>query len=50
MVASDVEQGREALNFSTWDEVDGEADDAAEVVADAEMPPRRYMLVHPTRL
>ena len=23
------------------------ADDAAEVVADAEMPPRRYLLVHP---
>jgi hypothetical protein len=47
MVARDVEQGREALNFSTWDEDDGEADDAAEVVADAEMPPRRYTLVHP---
>jgi Haem-binding domain len=47
MVARDVEQGREALNFSTWDTDDGEADDAAEVVADAEMPPRRYLLVHP---
>jgi hypothetical protein len=47
MVARDVEQGREALNFSTGDEDDGEADDAAEVVADAEMPPRRYLLVHP---
>jgi hypothetical protein len=31
MVTRDVEQGREALNFSTWDEDDGEADDAAEV-------------------
>jgi hypothetical protein len=51
MVTRDVEQGREALNFSTWfsagDTDDGEADDAAEVVADAEMPPRRYLLVHP---
>jgi hypothetical protein len=47
MVARDVEQGREALNFSTWDEDDGEADDAAEEVAEGEMPPRRYMLVHP---
>jgi hypothetical protein len=28
MVAREVEQGREALNFSTWDEDDGEADDA----------------------
>jgi len=51
MVTRDVEQGREALNFSTWfsagDEDDGEADDAAKEVADAEMPPRRYLLVHP---
>ena len=51
MVTRDVEQGREALSFSTWfsagDEDDGEADDAAKEVADAEMPPRRYLLVHP---
>ena len=47
MVARDVEQGREELNFSTWDEDDGEADDAAEAVADATMPPRRYLLAHP---
>ena len=40
MVARDVEQGREELNFSTWDEDDGEADDAT-------MPPRRYLLAHP---
>jgi Haem-binding domain len=47
LLARDVEQGREALNFSTWDEDDGEADDAAETVAEDEMPPRRYLLVHP---
>lgn len=47
LVARDVEQGREALNFSTWDEDHGEADDAAKAVADREMPPRRYQLVHP---
>src|SRR4029450_11502143 len=51
MVTRDVEQGREALNFSTWfsagDTDDDEADDAAGVVADAEMPPRRYLVVHP---
>src|SRR4029450_5998661 len=47
MIARDVEQGREALNFSTWDEDDGEADDAAEEVADATMPPRRFVLAHP---
>jgi hypothetical protein len=47
LVARDVSQGREALNFSTWDSDDGEADDAADAVADAEMPPRRYVLAHP---
>jgi hypothetical protein len=47
MVARDVEQGRAKLNFSTWDEDDGEADDAADAVADATMPPRRYLLAHP---
>ena len=47
MIARDVEQGRDKLNFSTWDEDDGEADDAAEEVADATMPPRRFVLAHP---
>src|SRR5215208_6243379 len=47
MIARDVSQGREALNFSTWDEDDGEADDAAEEIADATMPPRRFVLAHP---
>jgi hypothetical protein len=47
LLARDVEQGRAALNFSTWDSDDGEADDAADEVADAEMPPRRYVLAHP---
>src|SRR4029453_5119306 len=36
----DVEQGRDELNFSTWDEDDGEDDDAAEAVAEGSMPPR----------
>src|SRR5919106_1846350 len=30
MIARDVEQGRDKLNFSTWDEDAGEADDAAD--------------------
>jgi hypothetical protein len=47
LVTRDVEQGRDELNFSTWDEDDGEADDAAEAVADGSMPPRRYVLAHP---
>ena len=47
LVTRDVGQGRGELNFSTWDEDDGGADDAAEAVADGSMPPRRYVLVHP---
>jgi hypothetical protein len=47
LVVRDVEQGREELNFSTWDRDGGEADDAAEAVADGSMPPGRYVLVHP---
>jgi Haem-binding domain len=45
LLTRDVEQGRDKLNFSTWD--DGEADDAADAVADGSMPPRRYLFVHP---
>ena len=47
LLTRDVEQGRAELNFSTWDEDDGEADDGAEAVAEGSMPPRRYLLVHP---
>ena len=47
LLARDVAQGRAALNFSTWDDDDNEADDAAVAIADGEMPPRRYLLAHP---
>ena len=47
LLTRDVEQGRDELNFSTWDAEGGEADDAAEAVAEGSMPPRRYLLVHP---
>jgi Haem-binding domain len=47
LVTRDVEQGRDKLNFSTWDTDDGGADDAADAVADGSMPPRRFVLVHP---
>jgi hypothetical protein len=47
LLTRDVEQGRAEFNFSTWDSDDGEADDAAEAVAEGSMPPRRYVLVHP---
>ena len=47
LVARDVQQGREELNFSDWQRDAGEAGDAAEAVVEGSMPPRRYLLAHP---
>ena len=47
LVVRDVEEGRDELNFSTWDEDDGEADDAIETIKEGTMPPLRYVLMHP---
>jgi mono/diheme cytochrome c family protein len=42
-----VDAGREALNVSEWGTREQEADEAAEVVRDGEMPPFDYILAHP---
>ena len=54
LVTRDVLQGRAALNFSEWtpgseryEEYVDEATEAVEVVVDGDMPPRRYLLIHP---
>lgn len=47
LVTIDVEEGRDELNFSTWDRDRGEADDAVEAIQDGSMPPLRYVLMHP---
>jgi len=47
LVARDVEQGREKLNFSTWEGSGGDARDAAETIVEGSMPPRRYLPLHP---
>lgn len=47
LVRRDVDLGRDELNFSRWDDDEGEADDAIESIVDGGMPPRRYVLVHP---
>ena len=44
LVRQDVEAGRDAVNFSQWDE-DSDADPDA--VADGSMPPGRYTVLHP---
>ncbi|MBA3533712.1 MAG: heme-binding domain-containing protein [Ardenticatenales bacterium] len=46
-VQFDVMAVRERLNFSEWDESQSKADESAEVVAQGEMPPFRYVLAHP---
>jgi hypothetical protein len=46
LVIRDVQNGRDELNFSEWDDHDGEADDAAEEIAEGSMPPSQYTLIH----
>ena len=46
LVRSDVEQARDELNFSDWDEYADDADDAIETIQDDEMPLSRYTRIH----
>jgi hypothetical protein len=46
LVRSDVEAGRDELNFSDWGEDAGEADDAIETILEGSMPPDRYTVIH----
>lgn len=48
LVAHDVEEGRDAMNFSvsSADEISGE--EAAEEIEAGEMPPRSYLVLHPS--
>ena len=47
LVAHDVSEAREHLNFSEWDREQDDADDAPDEVRDGDMPLRRYLLIHP---
>jgi hypothetical protein len=46
LVQDDVDRGRHALNFSDWRQF-SEGGEAAEKVAEGEMPPFNYLLMHP---
>lgn len=49
LVARDVQEGRESLNFSEWGRSGGEgqeADELAEAVLDGTMPPPIFLLTH----
>jgi hypothetical protein len=53
LVASDVNEGREDLNFSRWNAIDARrreklAKKIPEEVGDGEMPPLLYVLAHPS--
>jgi hypothetical protein len=52
LVAHDVEEGRELLNFSLWGTYDARqkeklAEEIWEEVEEGEMPLRKYLLAHP---
>jgi mono/diheme cytochrome c family protein len=46
LVQYDVDEGRRKLNFSEWHRPQDEADEAAEVVREGEMPLRIYRVMH----
>ena len=48
LVYKDVVDGREELNFSEWGGGEQEVEDIGEVIAKGEMPPRIYLLTHPS--
>ena len=47
LVQYDVDEGREKLNFSEWDTPQEEAEESAETVREGEMPPKKYVFLHP---
>jgi mono/diheme cytochrome c family protein len=47
LIQRDIEQGREALNFSEFHRGQEEAEEAAETVVDGEMAPLRYTIINP---
>lgn len=53
LAARDVREGREALNFSRWNALDGRRlakvrEELPETVEEGEMPMRLYVLAHPS--
>ena len=46
LVRQDVDEGRDELNFSDWDDAENEVDDAIKTIEDAEMPPSQYTVIH----
>ena len=47
LIQRDVDEGRKDLNVSEWDRSQPEAHESAETVRKGEMPPLRFVLLHP---
>lgn len=47
LVAKDVEEGREAVNFSLWGQGEQEVDEIVEEVKEGKMPMKIYLPTHP---
>jgi hypothetical protein len=45
LIQRDVDEGRRVLNFSEWGR--WETEEIGETVAEGEMPPQQYLLLHP---
>ena len=48
LIRRDVSEGRSKLNFSDWRPGEMEVEDLNEVIAEGEMPPFYYVMMHPT--
>jgi mono/diheme cytochrome c family protein len=48
LIQHDVEEGRQALNFSEWGNRHAEVDEIPEVIRRGAMPPSYYGLIHPS--
>lgn len=46
LVQSDVDEGREVMNFSNWDQPQPELDELVEQINEGEMPPLKYTVLH----
>ncbi len=46
-VQEHVDEGREKLNFSTWNRPQEEAEEVGEVIEEGEMPLDNYLWIHP---
>ena len=47
LLADHINEGREKMNFSDWDNYYVEFDEIEEQVAEGKMPPASYLLMHP---